>query len=92
MFYKENFLKKIKENEEIYFRVKVIPGAPRTEVKGEMADGTLKIAVAAPPEKGKANRALIEFLAEELGAPRSGVVIVSGAASRIKLVKITLIA
>jgi len=49
--------KKIKE----YIRVKVIPNSAKTEIKGEMADGTLKIAVAAPPEKGKANATLLGF-------------------------------
>ena len=44
-------------------RVKVIPRSPRTEFAGEMADGTLKVRVAAPPEKGKANDALCAFLA-----------------------------
>jgi len=73
---------------EKYIRVKVIPGAPRTEIKDTMADGTIKIAVAAAPEKGKANQALIEFLAEEFGVPRSNIVIISGATDRIKLVKV----
>jgi len=71
-----------------YLRIKVIPGAPKTEIKGEMADGTLKITVAAAPEKGKANAALIKFLAEEYGVPKSAVIIISGAGVRLKLIKI----
>jgi uncharacterized protein len=71
-----------------YIRVKVIPGAPKTEIKDMMADGTIKIALRAAPEKGKANAALIKFLAEEFGVPKNSVTIISGAASRIKLVKI----
>ena len=43
-------------------RVKVIPRSAKTEIVGEMADGTLKIKIAAPPEKGKANEELIRFL------------------------------
>jgi hypothetical protein len=74
-----------------YLRIKVIPGAPKTEIRGEMADGTLKITVAAAPEKGKANQALIKFLAEEYGVPKNSVTIISGAAARIKLVKIKLV-
>jgi uncharacterized protein len=74
---------------EVYLRVKVIPGAPKTEIKGEMADGTLKISVAAAPEKGRANQALVEFLAAEFGVPKAGIKIISGAGARIKLVKIT---
>jgi uncharacterized protein len=73
---------------EEYLRVKVISGAPKTEIKGKMADGTLKIAVAAAPEKGKANQALLEFLAEEFGVVKNNIAIISGAASRIKLIKI----
>jgi uncharacterized protein len=71
-----------------YIKVKVIPGAPRTEIKDMMADGTIKIAIAAAPEKGKANQALIEFLAEEFGVRKNNIVIISGAGARIKLVKI----
>jgi uncharacterized protein len=74
---------------EIYLRVKVAPGASRTGIKGEMADGTLKIAVAAPPEKGRANQALVEFLAAEFGVSKAGVKIISGAGGRLKLIKIT---
>jgi len=73
---------------EKYIRIKVIPGAPKTEIKGVMADGTLKIALRAQPEKGKANAALIKFLAAEFGVPRAKIAIISGAATRIKLVKI----
>jgi uncharacterized protein len=73
---------------EKYLRVKVIPGAPRTEIKDTMADGTIKIAVAAAPEKGKANAALMKFLAEEFGVPKSNITIISGASDRVKLIKI----
>jgi hypothetical protein len=71
-----------------YLRIKVISGEPKTEIKGEMADGTLKIAVAAVPEKGRANRALVEFLAEEYSVHKNDIKIISGASDRIKLVKI----
>ncbi|MFA5247681.1 MAG: DUF167 domain-containing protein [Patescibacteria group bacterium] len=76
--------KKIKE----YIRVKVIPNSAKTEIKGEMADGTLKIAVAAPPEKGKANATLLGFLAKELSVSKNNIILISGASSRIKLIKI----
>jgi uncharacterized protein len=71
-----------------YIRVKVIPGAPKTEIKGEMADGTIKIAVAAAPEKGRANAELLDFMSREFGAAKNSATIVSGASSRIKLIKI----
>ena len=52
---------------EVDIRVKVIPKSSKTELAGYLPDGTWKIKVAAAPEKGKANRALVEFLAEHLG-------------------------
>ncbi|HTX86711.1 MAG TPA: DUF167 domain-containing protein [Candidatus Nanoarchaeia archaeon] len=80
--------KLLAEKKEIYLRVKVIPGAPKTEIKGEMADGTIKIALRAAPEKGKANETLIKFLAEYFGVPKGNIKIISGVSDRIKLVKI----
>jgi uncharacterized protein len=70
-----------------YLRIKAIPGAPKTEVRGEMSDGTIKIAVAAPPEKGRANIELLSFLAKEMGLPKSALALVAGAGDRIKLIK-----
>jgi uncharacterized protein len=65
-------------------RVKVIPRSAKTEIVGTMADGTLKIRIAAPPEKGKANAELIRFLAAHYGVTR--VEIVSGHTSVLKMV------
>ena len=84
---KEEFAK----NRQIYLKIKAIPGASKTEVKTVMADGTVKIALHAAPEKGKANEALIDFLAEEFLVPRDSVRIISGAGARVKLVKIKLV-
>jgi uncharacterized protein (TIGR00251 family) len=69
-------------------KVKVIPRRPRTEFAGEMADGTLKIRIAAPPEKGKANEALCTFLADHYGVARTAVTVISGHASALKLIRI----
>ena len=68
-------------------RVKVVPRSAKTEIVGTMADGTLKVRIAAPPEKGKANEELIRFLAAHYGA--SGVEIVSGHTAALKLVRLT---
>ncbi len=54
-----------------------------------MTDGTLKIAVAAAPEKGKANQALIAFIATEMGLRKYQVKIISGVAERLKLIKVS---
>ena len=65
-------------------RVKVIPKSSKTELTGYLPDGTWKVKVAAAPEKGKANRALCEFVAERLGVAKSRVRVVSGETSHLK--------
>jgi uncharacterized protein (TIGR00251 family) len=67
--------------------VKVQPGAGRNEVAG-LTGGVLQIKIAAPPEKGKANRELIAFLSRSLGVNQSSVSIVKGAAGRNKLIAV----
>ena len=69
-------------------RVKVIPRSAITEIAGEMADGTLKVKIAAPPEKGKANEALGAVLAGHYGVPRSAITMVSGHSAALKLVRV----
>jgi uncharacterized protein (TIGR00251 family) len=68
--------------------VRVHPGARKNGVTGIHADA-VKIALTAPPVDGKANEALIAFLAEALHLPRARVSLVAGAASRAKMVRIT---
>ncbi len=75
---------------QVTLKIKVTPGAPRTEFAGEMADGTLKVRVAAPPEKGKANAELCGFLARHYGVARAQVEVVSGHSVSRKLVRIGL--
>ena len=65
----------------------VQPGAKRTEVTG-MHGERIKIRLAAPPADGRANAALIEFLAEAFGVARRDVTILSGMKSRDKRVLI----
>ena len=69
-------------------RVKVIPKSSKTELAGYLPDGTWKVRVAAAPEKGKANRALCEFIAEKLGVAKSRVRIISGETSQLKRVRV----
>ena len=69
-------------------RVKVVPRSPRTELAGEMADGTIKIHIAAPPDKGQANEELCKFLARHYGVPKGSVEILSGHTSTRKLVRV----
>ena len=63
--------------------VRAQPGARKAGILGEQA-GALKVAVTAPPEDGKANKALAEVLRRALGVKRSQVELISGQTSRDK--------
>lgn len=67
--------------------VTVSPGAARTELVGKHGDGW-RARIAAPPERGRANDALIELLADALAVPRSSVRVVSGRAAKKKVVEV----
>ena len=71
----------------ITLKAKVVPGAARTEIVGRYDDG-VKVRVAAPPEGGKANRALVEVLARELGVKNDSVRVVRGQTSQHKVVEV----
>ena len=82
------FKKLYQENGEVYLRVKVRPNAAKTCVKEIMADETVKIDIAAPAVKGKANQELIRFLAREFAINKKNVKIIGGAGDRVKLVRL----
>lgn len=63
------------------------PGAKKTEIAGVHGDA-LKIRLAAPPVDGKANAALIAFVADRLGVPKSVVELKSGQTSRRKVLMV----
>lgn len=68
--------------------VRAQPGAKKTAMVGVYGEGDaaqLKIAVQAPPVEGRANEALIAFLAKTCGVPRSAVTVLSGELSRSKV-------
>lgn len=67
--------------------IQVTPNARRSEVGG-IAEGVLRIRLQAPPVDGKANEALVRFLADALGLPKNAVAVVAGHASRRKIVEI----
>jgi hypothetical protein len=74
--------------------VRVHPGARRNAVTGLHPAGAgssaaLKIALTTPPVDGRANEALIAFLADALHLPKASIVLVTGATSRSKLLRIT---
>lgn len=68
-------------------RVKVVPGSSRSRIAGPLGD-RLKVQVAAPPEDGKANKAVAEILATWLGLAKSDVELVSGASQPAKTFRV----
>lgn len=71
----------------ILFRVS--PNAKSTSVTGMEDNGTIRLRLAAPPNDGKANAELVRWLAETLGVKSRQVEILSGHASRSKIVAVT---
>ena len=67
--------------------LKVIPKSSKDRVVGWVGD-RLKVQVSAPPERGKANDAVVDVLASALGVPRSRVRIVAGETAPLKTVDI----
>jgi uncharacterized protein (TIGR00251 family) len=72
------------------FRValRVIPGAPRDRIVGELGDA-LKIAIAKPPQDNAANVAVEKFLVRQLQLRRGQVALVAGFTSRDKVVRVS---
>lgn len=68
--------------------IRVIPRANHNEIVEILSDLTVKIRLTAPPVDGKANKALIEFLAEVLDVKKSRIEIVAGDTGRDKIVSI----
>jgi len=58
--------------------IRVTPRARKTQFGGVLEDGTLRVRVAAPPVEGKANQALINYLAKVLGVRKNRIEIVAG--------------
>lgn len=71
----------------VWIRLKVVPGASQTALAGLHGD-RYRVRVAAPPEDGKANRAVVDLLAARLGVARRDVAIVKGHASPQKTVHV----
>jgi uncharacterized protein (TIGR00251 family) len=68
--------------------VKVVPGSSRNQIVGWLGDA-LKIKVTAPPEKGKANEAVVELLSMKLGISTDDIEVESGQSSPSKVVAVT---
>ena len=69
--------------------LRVTPRASKNEIVEILSDGTVKVHLTAPPVEGKANEALLKFLAEILDVHLSCLDIVAGAGGRDKLISVT---
>ena len=69
-------------------RLKVVPSSSRDQIVGWLGDA-LKIKVAAPPEKGKANQAVIQLLARTMRIETAAIRVLSGESSPNKIVEIS---
>ena len=68
--------------------IRVIPRAKKSEISQVLDDGTIKIRLTAPPVEGKANKALVRFLADVFDISPSNIEIISGVKGRKKVVLI----
>lgn len=89
------YKEELKDKKEIYLRIKVFPASSKTKIREIKTDNidnklveTLIADVKSSAEKNKANQDLIKFLAKEFNVLVANIFIISGASSRIKLIKI----
>ncbi|MBN1521824.1 MAG: YggU family protein [Candidatus Aureabacteria bacterium] len=78
-----NFLKAEKDGVSLF--IKVTPSSPKNQISG-IGEDSLQIRIKSPPEKGKANRELVSFLAKLLDVPKNSITITRGETSRRKKV------
>jgi len=81
-------LKISQDKEDVIFTAKIIPASSKTAIAGILS-GMIKIKTAAPAEKGKANKAVIDFLSEKTGVKRNNIAIISGQSSPVKQIRIS---
>lgn len=84
----QDLINKFNKKGDLYFKVRVIPGSAKTELKDIMDDNTLKITVKAPPEKGKANKELIKYISGIFNVSTNNIVIAGGLTGRSKVIHI----
>ena len=83
----ERMIKIVQQGSDVLVSVKVVPGSSRDRIMGELGDA-LKVAVAAPPEKGAANKAVCSLIARVLGIRAQSVTVDAGHSSPRKTVRI----
>ena len=72
----------------VIFTAKIVPGSSGSTRLCGLLDGMVKIKIAAAPEKGKANKSLLKFLAKQLNVKKNAVSIISGQTSPVKHVQV----
>ncbi len=72
----------------VVFTAKIVPGSSGPTRLCGLLDGMVKVKVSAPPEKGKANKCLLKFLAKQLDVKKNAVSIISGQTSPVKHVQV----
>ena len=85
----QGFIQELNESGSVCFTVRAVPNAPESKILEVMDDESIKISVNAQPEKGKANKELVKFIANQFGVEKSKVSILSGESARIKIVKVS---
>lgn len=75
-------------DEGVVFLAKIVPGSNSPTRFCGLLDGMLKVKVSAAPEKGKANKSLLEFLAGQLGVKKNAIEIISGQTSPVKQIRV----
>jgi uncharacterized protein (TIGR00251 family) len=81
----------IKSKQPAKLLLKVKPGAKQNSVDGWIMINDkeyLKLSIHSAPEKGKANKAIIDYLAKELSLPKSAVTIVAGKTAQFKVINL----
>ena len=79
------------DGEAVLIRVKAVPGARRNEIAGVLGEGEqarLKVRVSAPPEGGRANKAICKLVAKALGVKPRDVLVVGGRTNPEKTLRI----
>ncbi len=72
----------------VLLHIKVVPGASRSKIAGVLGD-RLKVLIAAPPEDGKANKAICQLLGKIFSVPKRDVAVVKGTTNPIKTVQLS---
>jgi len=85
-----NLRQELAERGKVQFTVRAVPGAAKNRVMEVLDDESVKIAIAAPAERGKANTELVKFLAGEFAVKRQCVEIKAGHMARKKIVRIAI--